>query len=81
MSGEKQKSQSRRIMFFLEEFSESVLVALGFRHFLAVYDEMTAVKPVIHEFFPAVSFGLGNFILMVRKNVIHSSAMNVKGLA
>ncbi len=39
---------------------------------------MPAVEPHVNKRFAEVGFGLGNFVLMMRKDVVHTTAVDIK---
>ena len=50
-------------------------------HLFRINGNKSIVQPVIYEMAACASFGLGNFIFMVRENKIGSAAMEINGIS
>ena len=56
-------------------------IAGRFRHLGPVGQQMLSVHPVIYVPLPESAFALGDFVLVMRKHVVHAAGVNVKPLA
>ena len=66
---------------FGNDVTQGVKIAERFRHFLIVDQQVCAMHPVAHKFFPGHAFALRNLCFMMRKNVIDAAAVNVELIA
>src|SRR3989344_3362820 len=66
---------------FCEKITNCKKIPFGFRHFLAVDEQVCAVEPETDERFACGCFALGNFIFMMRENEIFASTMNIQCFA
>lgn len=60
------------------EVRKRVSVASTFGHFEAVSEEVLTVYPVADERVAGSTFALGNFVFVVRKDIVDTAGMNVE---
>ena len=66
---------------FFQKIRQRIKIAERFGHLLSVDQQMRAMQPVAHEFFPSDAFALRDLRLVMRENVIHSTAVDVDLIA
>jgi hypothetical protein len=64
-----------------EKVAQGEVIARGLRHLLSVDQEVLTVHPIAGKCLAAEGFGLCNLILVMRKNEVGPSGVNVEGLA
>ena len=65
------------IMILCENITKCVEIIRTFRHFLVIDEEMSPMQPVFGKCLSSIGLSLSNFILMVRKNQITSTHMDI----
>src|ERR1039457_403578 len=76
----KQITQRRRARALVEHVAHSGEVTHSFGHLLAAHAQVLAVTPDAHEALTCGRLGLGDLVLMVRKDVVDATAVNVEAL-
>lgn len=64
-------------MTLCENITKCVEIIRTFRHFLVIDEEMSPMQPVFGKCLSSIGLSLSNFILMVRKNQITSTHMDI----
>src|SRR5678816_4380581 len=62
----------------LEEIPRRIKIAERLRHLLPLDHQVRAVQPVAHEFPSRAAFALRDLRLVVRKDVVYATAMNIQ---
>ena len=62
---------------FLQNIRERVKIAERFGHLLSIDQQMRAMQPVAHEFFPRDALSLRDLRFVMRENVIDTAAVNI----
>ena len=75
-----QGSRFCRFLGMLEEVFQGVEVSAGLRHLFAIDDQVLGMQPMPGEGLAGGRFALGDLVLMMRKDVVYPSAMDVEGL-
>ena len=80
MAAEKKMAQRHRIEF-TKNIANGEKIAQRLGHLFLIDVEKAGVNPIARQGLAEGAFGLGDFVLMMRKNQIATTAVNVKWLA
>src|SRR6185295_7841777 len=79
--GYQQIANRERLESFLDEISKREEIALRLRHLLALDEQMFSVDPKANKRTARYGLALGDFVFVMRKNVVHTAAMDVERFA
>ena len=77
MTRQEEQAQNLRLVTF-QHLSNGEEVAERLGHFFLIYVYESIVHPVVGETGPKGGFRLGDLVLMVRKNKVFASSVNIK---
>ena len=79
--GEQEVTDAGGFLSLGEKIAEGEEVAEGFRHLLALDDEVLGVEPDFDEGFSGGALALGDFVFVVGEGEVHAAGVNVERLA
>ena len=65
----------------VQQVTQRVLVPQGLGHLVAVHDQVGAVQPDLHEGLACAALRLGDLVLVVREDVVHTAAVYIERLS
>src|SRR5262245_7654036 len=80
LNRQQQVANSVRAEAFVEKIPQCVEIALGLRHLLVLDQKMLRVKPEASEGLRCNGLTLCNLVLVMRKNIVDTAAMDVESL-
>src|SRR5262249_41374991 len=80
-NGNEQVTDFEWIVTFLKQVAQRKEIAFGFGHLFAFDKQMLPMNPEANELPARYSLALGDLVLVMRKNIVDASTMNIQRFA